>query len=132
MDNEKLNDILKDEDFMKEVLQSNSAEDFKVMFKNKGINLSDKDVEEIVNLVRHEVKKPIEKCDLENVSGGKVTSATVRDIAFAISSVIIAGSVAYLSFRTSKTLNKLDGLKPRYLGSLFMGFDSTDKGNSKS
>lgn len=138
MDIENLNDLLKDEDFMKKVLQSNSTEDFKVMFKNKGINLSDKDVKEIINLIRYEIKGPIKEFQMENVIGGEITSAAVRDIAFAISSLMIAGSVGYLSFRASqtlqkadKTMDKLDCLKPRYLGSLFMGFDSKDKEDSK-
>lgn len=138
MDNEKLNDILKDEDFMKEVLQSNSAEDFKMMFKNKGINLSDKDVEEIVNLVRYEVKKPMEECDLENVSGGKITSAKVRNIAVAISAILIAGSVGYLSLRAAKTMKKVDStmdklncLRVRGLGSLFVTVEDKKDNNEK-
>lgn len=107
MNSEKLNDILKNESFMKEVLNANSSEDFKRMFKNKGVDLSNEDVEEIANLVRYGMKNSIEECDMSSVSGGRSISSTVKNIAIAISSLIIAGGVFYVAYNVGGISKKL-------------------------
>lgn len=114
MDSEKLNDILKDESFMKEVLKSNSAEEFKDLFKSKGIDLSDEDVKEIVNVVSNEMKKPIEECDLENISGGKIEQyfnlRTLKRVSKSVLILSIAGSVIYFAKKSGEVMDATTSL----------------------
>lgn len=128
MDSEKLNDILKDESFMKEVLKSDSAEEFKALFKSKGIDLSDQDVEEIVDVVSEEINNPIEECELENVSGGNVKKyfsyRGLKNISKSVLILSIAGSLVYFARKGGKIMDSTANVLDQF-GNVIEKFGST-------
>lgn len=116
MDSEKLNDILKDENFMKKVLKSDSVEEFKTLFKDRGIELSDKDVEEIAGVFSNNISNTMEECELEDVSGGKISlnfnsmkmgdiSRFVKNISKSVLILSIAGSLVYFAKKGGEVMD---------------------------
>ncbi len=116
MDSEKLNDILKDENFMKKVLKSDSVEEFKTLFKDRGIELSDKDVEEIAGVFSNNISNPMEECELEDISGGKISlnfnsmkmgdiSRFVKNISKSVLILSIAGSLVYFAKKGGEVMD---------------------------
>lgn len=118
MDSEKLNDILKDENFMKKVLKSDSVEEFKTLFKDRGIELSDKDVEEIASVFSNNINNPMEECELEDISGGKISlnfnsmkmgdiSRFVKNISKSVLILSIAGSLVYFAKKGGEVMDSV-------------------------
>lgn len=107
MNSEKLNDILKNESFMKEVLNANSPEEFKILFKSKGVDLSDEDIKEITNLVRLGMKSSIKECDLENINGGngRSVSGRIKDAAKCALYIAVAGSIVYFAKKSGEAID---------------------------
>lgn len=109
MENEILENVLKDKDFLESVVKMDikSAQD---AFEKRGIKLTTNDMNTIKNLVSQKIENPESAPDeiLEKVSGGRTTSEKIKNIAFAISSLVIASTVAGVGYKVYGTLEKFD------------------------
>lgn len=72
MDEKKLSEILKDEDFIEEVFTTATSQEIKEIFRKKGVELSDKETEKIIEIFEQNIENasvlPNER--LQNISGG--------------------------------------------------------------
>ena len=68
--NEKLNELLKDESVVKELLQQETAEDAQKFLASKGIEISIEDLEKIQKILAAQSDDEMDDSQLENVAGG--------------------------------------------------------------
>ena len=72
MDEKKLSNILKDEDFIVEIFTTATAQEVKELFKETGLELSDKETEQVIEIFEKNIEEiedlPAEQ--LQNISGG--------------------------------------------------------------
>ncbi len=68
--NEKLNELLKDESVVKELLEQETAEDAQKFLASKGVEISIEDLEEIQKILAAQSDEEMDDGELENVAGG--------------------------------------------------------------
>lgn len=106
MDNN-LENIIKDEDFLKNVINM-SMEEAQEAFKMRGVSFSKDDMISIRNLVQAKISGQNTASDeiLSKIAGGRVTDR-IKNIAIAISALAVGGSVAAISYKGYKTLGRM-------------------------
>jgi hypothetical protein len=72
MDNKKLAELMRDEPFMKEILEATTVKEVKGLFKERGVEITDSDIEFLAKVIAQVDKNEgkISEEDLENISGG--------------------------------------------------------------
>ena len=72
MDEKKLLDILKDEDFIEEVFTTATPQEIKELFQKKGLNLSDKEIEKVIEFFEKNIEdaESLSNEELQSISGG--------------------------------------------------------------
>ncbi len=68
--NEKLNELLKDEAVVKELLEQETAEDAQKFLAGKGVEISIEDLEKIQQALAAQSEGEMDDSQLENVAGG--------------------------------------------------------------
>lgn len=85
MDEKKLSNILKDEDFIEEIFTTATPQEVKELFREKGLDLSDKETEQVIEIFEKNIEEiedlPAEQ--LKNISGG-----TAEEISANLESVL--------------------------------------------
>ncbi len=108
MKNEILNNVLKDKAFLENVAKMDikSAQE---AFEKRGIKLTANNMNTIKNLVCQKIENPESTPDEipEKVSGGRTTSEKIKNIAYAISSLVIVGTIAGVGYKAYETLDKI-------------------------
>lgn len=126
MKEENLTKILEDKEFLEKVISASNVHDVKLLFNEKGIILSDDDINKIGIMVKDNLSNPDKEFD--NVVGGVDVTVKIKNIAYAISAVCIAGSVGYVSHKLGEAVgtidNKVDSVEPTWLGSVFLKFNN--------
>lgn len=92
MNEQLIKDIFSDEDFVKSLLEYESAEEVQSALKDKGLELS---VDEILALQKNlaaQANDELPEDELENVTGGFVISSTVIAIGSVCGALISGGS----------------------------------------
>ena len=86
----KIEEVLQDEKFVRKILECKTKEEVKSAFKEKEINLSDEEFEDLKNfyLEAAKVSKKLTPEELKQISGGKLT----------------AGEKVYVAIRSAGTL----------------------------
>lgn len=72
MTTEQMKALSEDKEFINELLIQDTEEDVKKLFKSRGVELTDEDVEDLKNLTKMCIENKVELPEeiLENVSGG--------------------------------------------------------------
>lgn len=72
MTTEQIKALSEDKEFINELLIQETEEDVKKLFKSRGVELTDEDVEDLKNLTKMCIENKVELPEeiLENVSGG--------------------------------------------------------------
>lgn len=72
MDEKKLSDILKDEDFIEEIFTTATPQEVKELFQEKGLNLSNEETEKIIEIFEKNIENADNLSDdqLQNICGG--------------------------------------------------------------
>ncbi|MBR0423074.1 MAG: hypothetical protein IJJ04_00295 [Clostridia bacterium] len=80
MDEKKLLDILKDEDFIEEVFTTATPQEIKELFQKKGLNLSDKEIEKVIEFFEKNIEdaESLSNEELQSISGG--TSVRINNL----------------------------------------------------
>lgn len=80
MDEKKLLDILKDEDFIEEVFTTATPQEIKELFQKKGLNLSDQEIEKVIEFFEKNIEdaESLSNEELQSISGG--TSVRINNL----------------------------------------------------
>lgn len=72
MDEKKLSDILKDEDFIEEIFTTATPLEVKELFQEKGLELSDKETEKVIEIFEKNIEDAdnLSNEELQSISGG--------------------------------------------------------------
>lgn len=91
-----INKVVKDEEFIKSILTAEKLSDAQLLFKEKGINLTEEEMKEIGRYLSKLVQNNgnISDDELESISGGDKSKSVVYTIASGIGKVISAPFVA--------------------------------------
>ncbi len=120
---EKLTKVLEDKEFLKKVINAPEVHDVKLLFEKKGIILSDDDINKIGTMVKDNLSHP--EREFDDVIGGIDATFKIKNIAYAISAVCIAGSIAYGSYKFGQAIDTINGkisnVKPTWLGRTILG-----------
>lgn len=120
---EKLTKVLEDKEFLKKVINAPDVNTVKLLFEEKGIILSDDDINKIGIMVKDNLSHP--EREFDNVIGGIDATFKIKNIAYAISAVCIAGSIAYGSRKFGQAVDTINGkinnVKPTWLGRTILG-----------
>jgi hypothetical protein len=101
-----LKDLLQQKDFVEELAKSNSDEEMRDIFKSKGVDITDDEIEGIKELF-NETAKEIEKLSPEEIEELKVSGGGAKDILDTVKgSADIIGAVAGLIGGSAHSLIK--------------------------
>lgn len=108
-ENKSIQNIIKDEVFMKKIMGMKMKEAQKA-FAKRGVSLSQNDMIAIRDSVQAKIngQDSLSEQILNDVGGGASATERLRNIAIAISALAIGGSVAALSYKGYTALDKLD------------------------
>ncbi len=113
----KIEDVLQDEKFVRKILESKTKEEVKSAFKEKKINLSDAEFEDLKNFYSEaaKVSKELTPEELKQISGGKLDRG--EKVCAAIYS---AGTLSGAAFGAIAGLKCLDGEDVGIGGKIFI------------
>ena len=77
----RLQELMKDEAFVKEMLAQETAEDAQIFFENKGIELSMAEVEEMAKTFEKVASGEISQDMLERAANGELSEEELEDVA---------------------------------------------------
>lgn len=107
-----VDNIIKDKDFLKKIINLTSTEEVKKAFKEKGLDISEKDLETIGELIKFQIEnaEKIHEFSLEKVVGGWSDEKfeKFKNISIGISSLAIAMSVVYLAANAQTLSGNID------------------------
>lgn len=91
-----INKVVKDEEFIKSILTAEKLSDAQLLFKEKGINLTEEEMKEIGRYLSKLVQNNgnISDDELDTISGGGKSKSVVYTIASGIGKVVSAPFVA--------------------------------------
>ncbi len=119
MESKSFTEILKDEEFLKKVVNATNIQEVKLLFSEKGIILSDDEINKVGEIVKNILYNS--DIQLDNVVGGVDISNKIRNISCAIAAICLAGSAIYASRKFGKvadtTNDKVESVKPAGFGS---------------
>ena len=85
--------------------------------------MSDDDINKIGTMVKDNLSHP--EREFDDVIGGIDATFKIKNIAYAISAVCIAGSIAYGSYKFGQAIDTINGkisnVKPTWLGRTILG-----------
>ena len=100
MDKQKIESLLKNEEFMKKILPMQTPEEVQAEFKKEGVELSIEEIEalgSIINKYLEKGGKPLSEDELENIAGGhdcSVQLAIVMGVELGVVGGVIAAGAA--------------------------------------
>ena len=95
MDNKKLAELMQDKAFMEKVLEATTEEEVKKLFSQRGIELTDGDIEFLAKAIAKAAKNEgqLSEKDLENISGGGNASAVEAGVGIGAGLMLIPEAV---------------------------------------
>ncbi len=95
MNDELLKKVLADEEFVKSLLELESAEEVQAALKEKGVELTLADIGIIQKALESGSEGELDEADLEQVAGGSITLAAVGAIASIVGAVLSGASLTH-------------------------------------
>lgn len=121
LESKSFTEILKDEEFLKKVVNAPNIQEVKLLFSEKGVILSDDEINKVGEIVKNILYNS--DIQLDNVVGGVDVSNKIRNISCAIAAICLAGSAVYASRKFGKVADtanhKVESVKPSGVGSWF-------------
>ena len=105
----KIEDVLQDEKFVRKILECKTKEEVKSVFKEKEINLSDEEFEDLKKFYSEaaKVSKKLSPEELKQISGGNLDIAEKVDYAVRSAGALGGGAIgAVIGYKWAQTPNK--------------------------
>lgn len=81
MDQEKLKELLKDENFAKELFSQDNPEDVQKLLEEKGVEISTADIRQIAEILKKVSSGEISQEQLEKAANGELSEDELEDVA---------------------------------------------------
>ena len=118
MESKSFTEILKDEEFLKKVVNAPNIQEVKLLFSEKGVILSDDEINKVREIVENILSNSDKQFD--GIVGGADISNKIRNISCAIAAICLAGSAIYASRKFGKVADtandKVESVKPAGFG----------------
>ena len=111
MDQERLKEVLSDEEFVKELLAMKTAEKVQDALEDKGISVTTDEIRQMGDLLRKAASGEIPKETLEAAANGELSEAELEEVAggfwgvLLVLGAIIVGSAAGTSYLAGSALD---------------------------